>query len=93
MSRAAAALIKHRQGHRQSQEDRREDGRRPAEQVRRAAPGHERPHALRAANAKPAALTALDQHDADERQGDEQMDDQQNGAQREELSKRHRADR
>ena len=45
-------------------------------------PGHERAHALRAADAQPTALAALDQHDADQGQGDEQVDDQQDGAQR-----------
>ena len=32
--------------------------------------------------AKPTALAALDQHDTDQRKGDEQMNDQQNGGQR-----------
>ncbi len=43
------------------------------------AAGHEAAHALAAADAKPAAFAALDQHDADQRQGDENMDNEQDG--------------
>jgi hypothetical protein len=79
--RGRRAAVHQRQGQRQRHEDGGEDPGCPGQQVRRPPPGHERPHALGRSDAQPAALAALDQNNANQRQGDEQVDDQQDGAQ------------
>ena len=56
----------------------RKNGRRPGQQVGRAATGHE-PAATASADAQRAAFGTLQQHDADQAGSNQQMDDEQNG--------------
>ena len=86
--RRRRAAIQQRQRQRQAHEDHRQHRRGAGQQVGGAAARHERAHALGAADAQATALAALDQHDADQGQGDEQMDNQQDSAQRAGLSNR-----
>ena len=84
--RPRCAAVQQGQGQRKPHEDHSQDRRGAGQQVGGAATGHERAHALGTADAKPTALGPLDQDDADQGQGDKQMDDQQYGAQRAGLS-------
>ncbi len=76
------AAIEQRQCQRQHHEHRGKHRGGSGQQIGGASPGHERPHPLGAADPEAAALAALDQHDADQSQGDEQVYDQQYSAQR-----------
>src|SRR5579863_2779427 len=78
-SHAGRAAVHQRQGQRQGHENRRQDGGGAGQQVGGAPAGHERAHALRRANTQSAALAALDQHNANQRDRDEQVDDKQDG--------------
>ena len=69
-----------RQHDRQDDEQAAEDRRRAGQEIRRAARGHEARRA--AADAEAAAFRALHQDDADQRGGDERLDDQQEGEHR-----------
>src|ERR1700735_3697224 len=72
-------MVQHRKDKRQHHEQGRQDGGGAGQQVCGAATGHEGAHALGAADPQPAALASLDQHHADQRKCDEQVDDQQDG--------------
>ena len=69
------AFVKQRECQREGEERRAEDGRGPGEEIGGTTPGHEAAHALAATKAQPSALAALDQHNADQRDGDEDMQD------------------
>ena len=70
--------LKHGEQDAREKEGRGENGRRPRERIRLAASGEKAGNAARAAaQAQSPALRALQQHDADEREHDEKMDDDQ----------------
>ena len=73
------ALGQQGQGQRQRKEGRAQDGGGTRQQIGRAAPAHEGPHALGRTHAKPAALTPLEQDHANQREGDEKMQDEKDG--------------
>ena len=67
-----------RQGQRQGKKRRTQNSGGTRQQIGRAAPTHEGPHALGRTHAKPAALTPLEQDYANQRECDEKMQDKQN---------------
>ncbi len=66
-----------RQGERHEQGGEHRGG--AGEQIGGGAPAHESAHALGGADAKPAALTPLDEDDADQGERDEEMEDEEDG--------------